>query len=176
MDLIQALAKDAAWGRSQARLTEQFTDYEGDLIAAVTELNDPRSIDALFEVIDTGNMALNALAGFGDESLRRTIALLDSRPADHSIRSSAVFLLVKIAQPENVARLRDRSSKSLLLNALLRSLEDKDAGIQLTAIQGLVQLGDKSAIQQLSQVAAKESTEAPVRQRATQAISKLSGH
>jgi HEAT repeat protein len=101
---------------------------------------------------------------------------LDSRPADHNIHWSTVFLLAKIAQPGNLAMLKDPSSKILLLNALLRSLLDQEAGVQLPAIQGLVQLGDKEAIQPLSQLAAQESTEAPVRQRAIEAVSKLSGH
>jgi HEAT repeat protein len=175
IDLIRSLAKDAAWGRSAKSLPEEFGDYEGDLIAAVAELKDPRSIDALFEVIETGNMALNALAGFGDESLRRAIGLLDSRPANDNIRSSAGFLLAKIAEPSNVAMLKDPSSKNLLLNALLRGLHDRDILDRLQAIKGLVQLGDKSAIQPLSQVAAQESTEAPVRQLAREAVSKLSG-
>jgi len=157
-------------------LTEEFSDYVGDLIAAVTSLKDPRSLDSLFEVIDTGNMALNALASFGDRSLLRAISLLDSRPVSDTVRSSAVFLLAKIAQPDNVAQLRDPSSRSLLLNALLRSLKDTHIGSRITAIRGLVDLGDKRAIPALSEVAAQTSTEAPVRQRAMEAVSRLSEH
>ena len=175
LDLIRALARDAAWGRSQKALPEEFCNYEGDLIAAVASLDDPRSMDALFEVVDLGNMAVDALARFGDRSLLRAISLMDSPRADWGVRSSAVFLLSKIARPGNLARLRDPSSKRLLLSALLRSLHDSDTAARLFAIDGLVEIGDKSAIPALSQLAARDSTEAPVRQRAAEAVAKLSG-
>ncbi len=116
--LISALTKDVAWSKTQPSLKEEFTSYQGDLIAAVIRFKDPRSMNVLFQLIDTGDMALSTLAGFGDESAMRAIAVLRDKHGRETVRHSAMLLLYKMTEPQNLARIKRPQVRAKLYSSL----------------------------------------------------------
>ena len=53
----------------QPQISEEQTEYYADLVVAVSSLHDPRSIVSLVGAVLTGNVAMNALASFGDTAV-----------------------------------------------------------------------------------------------------------
>jgi hypothetical protein len=55
--IINLLPLENAYASSQDSLSEDYVTYYGDVIGAVAALNDVRALNALLDVIDSGNMA-----------------------------------------------------------------------------------------------------------------------
>lgn len=100
--LIRLLERENQFVQAQRReyertgktLSEAYVDYYGDLIASVAALKDQRAVNALLDVIATGNMATRALAGFGRLALDQVLKRLDD--PDQTIREAAVRVLVQM--------------------------------------------------------------------------------
>jgi hypothetical protein len=152
IDLIAALQTEATWVKAQSDVSEGFGSYEGDLIAAVASIEDRRAVPALFLVIDTGNMAVSALASSGDEALSRALVAL-KEVNEEGMRHSLMILLARIAQPENLLNVKSLDLKAQMNSALVNGLTDQSQFVRGTAIAGLVSLGDPDVIPALAVVA-----------------------
>jgi hypothetical protein len=106
--------------------SEDYAEYYGDVISEVVILRDPRSIGALIGAINTGNMAMNAIATFGTSALGQVLQQLAS--PDPTIRSSAVMTIGKMI---NLDLVSDQSSQALIQGALNMTLNDSDYYVSL---------------------------------------------
>lgn len=155
-DLIDALQTEATWVRAQSDVGEGFGSYEGDLIAAVASIEDRRAVPALFLVVETGNVAVSALASSGDEALSRALAAL-KEVNEEGMSHSLTILLARIAQPENLLKIKSRDLIVQMKLALVNGLTDQSQFVRGTAIAGLVSLGDPNVIPALEVVAHSDS-------------------
>jgi hypothetical protein len=80
------------FSNSPTVLTEDYTDYYADLIAAVVTLKDQRSIRSLAGAIRSGNMATGALAAFGDASIDVLLQQMTTA-ADDLAQFSSLFAM-----------------------------------------------------------------------------------
>jgi len=184
LDLIRALSMETAWMKSQATLPESFTNYHGDLLAAVASLSDIRSCPVLLQLVDSGNMALDALAGFGEAALDPTLRMLAQGPDDIT-RLPLVRLLAKMTEPTNLTRMARPDSGSAISAALVLSLKDPHPFVRLAAVDGLANLKDPATLPALENVAAEDPFQSPatstdpggyiVRQRAARAVREIGG-
>jgi hypothetical protein len=118
----------------------RYAAYFGDVIGAVAALDDRRSIDALLGVIDTGDMATRALAGFGTAGLKRLIAT--GATANPRVRNGTAIALRQIVQ---LGSANDAASKARIRAALNALAVDPDYYVGIAAIQGLTHLGGVGA-------------------------------
>jgi HEAT repeat protein len=82
------------------RLSEEYVNYYGDLIAAVAALQDVRSLDALVGAIATGNMAIGTLVGFGKQAVTPVARQLQH--TDPHVRSAAARTLSQMVTAERL--------------------------------------------------------------------------
>src|SRR5450755_4220082 len=73
-NLIGLLRFEHSFAESQTTLSEDYVTYYGDLIASVAELKDVRALPDLVKVIDSGQMAISAVAAFGPQVIDSVIA------------------------------------------------------------------------------------------------------
>jgi hypothetical protein len=135
LTLETGYVQDQAAAASQ--LTEDYVTYYGDLVGAVASLKDARSVTALLGVVDTGNMAASALAGFGRGALDPVIGALSS--VQPTTRAGAVLVLSKMLEPSNFPLVNDPVSLSKIGLALEKTTLDSNHLISVRAQQGLVQ-------------------------------------
>jgi DNA-binding ferritin-like protein len=123
-------------------LTEDYTDYYGDLIGTVAGLKDSRSVAALVGAITTGNMATSGLAELAPYSLDAVAEKADS--SDHAIRNSATITLSQMLEPAKINRLEmDRpGTREKIKQILIKKARDVDYNVRLSAIDGLAKLHD----------------------------------
>ena len=123
--LAKTLATENRLVGSAASLPESFTDYYGDLIAAVASLNDPRSAEALAGALGHGQMVTSALAGLGDAAVDPVIARLQPG-ADRTVRVSACRVLQSMVDPTTRTPIKDAQHKRRIEQALAgRACEEK---------------------------------------------------
>jgi hypothetical protein len=160
--------------------SEDYSTYYGDVIQAVTTLRDSSSTRVLIRCINTGNMALTAVAGFGEPALSEAINLLPT--ADVETRSSLFRLFSRMTEPRNIANLKSAASHTSLLNALLIGSDVPNPFSRIAAAQGLARISSPTAIQAVSRLAAGDSftiitpagaVQYPVRDAAVKALRSL---
>lgn len=159
------------------RLSEDYVNYWGDLIAAVASLKDPRAVQALVGAISTGGMAENSLARFGRAALDPVVAKLDD---DEITRTSAAVVLSKMLDPENAKQVGDPASQAKIKNALFRAAKDENAFVRKAAVLGLGKLHGADVTALLEKLAREDPYEAsmyggpkgiyPVREAAKKAL------
>ncbi len=171
------------FGQTGETLTEDYTDYYGDLIAAVAGLKDSRSVTALVGAINTGNMATNALAELAPFSINMVTEKVDSD--DLLVRGSATRVLSKMLEPTNINRLETQlpGSREKIKQLLVKKAKDADHNIRLTAINGLAKLQDADAVSVLEDVSKNDPYESkgakgeiksyPVREAAKKHLSRM---
>jgi hypothetical protein len=115
--------------------SEDYGEYYGDVIEAVAGLNDPRSISALMGAINTGNMAMNAIASFGESVLEQVIQELSN--ADESVRESAALTIGKMIDANSVS---DPASRAAIGSALATVSLDPDYHVAMAGVSGLLKL------------------------------------
>ena len=157
-------------------ISEGQSNFYGDVIAAVVTLNDPRSIDALMGSITTGGMATRTLASFGKMAIDPVIKKLDHN--DSLSRSAVARTLSQMLENADVSK--DPVSKSKIKAALMRAGSDIDFSVRMSAIDGLVLLGDGQSIAIVERMAKADPFRAdgipglegryPVRERAAAAL------
>lgn len=162
-------------------LTEEYTNYHGDLIGTVADLKDSRAVNALVGAINTGNMATNGLAEIAPYSLDAVAEKADSD--DWSTRSSAVWTLSKMLEPANINRLETKipGSQEKIKNLLIKKAKDADYNVRLSAINGLAKLQDADAVKVLEEVSENDlyqstkggATSYPVREAAKKHLSRM---
>lgn len=133
-------------------LTEEYTNYYGDLIGTVAGLKDSRAVNALVGAINTGNMATNALAELAPFSIQTISEKVDSD--DFPTRSAAVRVLSQMLDPANINRLETEipGSREKIKQLLIKKAKDVDYNVRLSAIDGLAKLQDADAISTLEDI------------------------
>jgi hypothetical protein len=115
--------------------TEAYGEYYGDVINAVVKLNDPRSITALVGAINTGNMAMNAIANFGTSALSQVIQQLSG--SNPTMRSSAALTIGKMIGANLVS---DPSSRAAIGSALETASSDPDYYVAVSGANSMLKL------------------------------------
>lgn len=162
-------------------LTEDYTNYHGDLIATVAGLKDARAVTALMGAINTGNLAINGLADLAPFSID---IVAEKANSDHMLtKNSATITLSKMLEPANINRLESYipGSREKIKNLLLRKAQDADFNVRLSAIGGLAKLQDADAIKVLQEVSQNDSyqivkggtTSYPVREAAKNHLNRI---
>jgi hypothetical protein len=104
--LIKTLEAENGAVRKGAPLSEEHSDYYGDLIMVVAGLDDRRSIGALAGALGTGAMASNALIAFGDAAVDAVVNRLASS-TDRATRRSACRVLQGMVDPASRNPVKD---------------------------------------------------------------------
>jgi hypothetical protein len=151
--LIELLKKENATALrgSQPRLTEEYTSYWGDVIAAVAALRDNRGLRPLLDVLQTGNIATKAVAQLGRNSIPRVLEL--STNTDMVIRNAATRTLSQMLDPPNIDRVKDARSLSRIKGALIRASKDQEHDIRISAVEGLAKFPDLDVTAVLKSIA-----------------------
>ncbi len=157
--------------------SEDFSEYFADLIMAVSILKDKTAMPTLFRCINTGGMAMEALAGFGDDTLTTALKLLPSD--DWETRHSLFDLIAYMAVPKNFQTLSS-DSQNKLLAALIKGASDADYSFRVIAASGLSNFSSPEAVQVVRKLAQEDKysvtdgkiTRYPVREAAAQALEK----
>jgi len=136
--IISLLTLESASVQSQASPNEDYATYFGDVIHAVAALNDVRALSALLAVVDSGDVAVNALAGFGTTALDPVITRLSS--TRDTVKTAAVLVLDKMLEPPNFQLVNDPTSISKIRLALEDASLDRNRFTRLSALEGLVKL------------------------------------
>ena len=195
--LIELLTKEADYEkeiRQQFDATNDsiappgYYDYLGDLLVAVIQMRDPRSLDVLFDFLDRGGMVANSIASFGDPALKQTLTELDSPESVHmpsvtpdSRRLANYVVLSHMAEAKNLQKFSDpAASRAVIKNRLLAGVSESSIWVRSAAVKGLGKLGDPDLIPVLESVAAKDPSLGPkgeghylVREEAQRALSSL---
>src|SRR5207237_8146257 len=123
-----------------AALGEAYgADYYADIIGVVSELKDPRAVNALVGAIGTGDMATRGLAALGDAAAPSVIET--ARSASAGLRHSAMHALSEVANPQLGTTLTPGTA-ARVRRALLASLSDSSHWARMTAADGLVAFPD----------------------------------
>jgi hypothetical protein len=162
-------------------LTEEYTNYHGDLIGTVAGLKDSRAVTALVGAINTGNMATKGLAEIASFSLNIIAEKVDG--SDSLTRHSATRVLSHMLEPANINRLETKipGSQEKIKNLLIKKAKDADYNVRLSAIDGLAKLQDADAVKVLEEVSENDmyqstkggTTSYPVREAAKKHLSRL---
>jgi hypothetical protein len=125
------------------RLSEEYVNYYGDVVAAVAGLADIRSLDVLLDAITTGEMVRGTLISFGVAAVAPVA--LKTADADEQVRASAVFTLNQmLARSKQIAS--DPGSRRLISDTLQSAARDSGYLVRSRAVEGLTQLGDPDSI------------------------------
>jgi hypothetical protein len=161
--LVQALisavaAENQAYANSigshHAPFPREEAEFRVDLLWALSDLRDLRSTDVLLDAVNTGNMAVAAIASFGDKSLPKVIERLNAKP-DQETKLSLMLVIRQMATDRSFARLSS-DSKATVIRTLLAALKDRDPRIRQTGCKGLALIADLSTIPDLERVAAND--------------------
>ena len=152
-------SQNEEYKRSRKTLPESYTNYYGDVIAAVAGLNDPRAVNALVGAMATGAMATRGLARLGPEALDPLILNLQSR--DVITRAATVRGLTTMWRPENREKLDDDVSRRKIKDAFMRAARDEDGGVRLAAVYGLALIPDDDSVLLLRRLAASDPSRLP---------------
>jgi hypothetical protein len=125
-------AQDQEYKKSRKTLSETYANYYGDVVAAVSGLNDPRALHALVGAMGTGGMADNGLARLGSDAVDPLVVKLQS--SDVIVRAAAVRALTTFWQPENRDKSNDDVSRRKTKEAFLKAAGDQDGGVRLAAV------------------------------------------
>jgi hypothetical protein len=142
---LQALAGTLP---SEERLSEEYVSYYGDVVAAVSTLRDPRSLQVLLGAITTGDMVVDALASFGSISVGPAITLLQS--SDSGARNAAALTLLRILVRFDRLAATDRETIRV---AMTTAAGDSDPFVRIRAVQGLATLGDRDSVGLVEEIA-----------------------
>jgi hypothetical protein len=131
--LIEALRIENAYVRQGRELGDDFSDYYGDLLAAVTGLRDPRAIPVLVEAMGTGNMVMEALAEFGQPAAEAVLERLNAGGS----RRSACVVLGRMLEAGGAGRLTDPAVRGRIEEALMNASGSFSAYVRLSALEAL---------------------------------------
>ena len=164
--LIELLVKENRTARRPTgdwsgppRLTEEYTNYWGDVVAAVAALKDQRALDALMANLWSGNMATNAVAGLGRAALDRVTPLTND--PDVVMRNGAVRTLSQMLDPANAQALGGGDGVAKIEAALRQATRDKEPEVRISAIEGLGKLTNPDIIPILTSLAQRDPYQRP---------------
>ncbi len=160
-----------------APATEDYSNYYGDVIHAVTTLRDPASLPVLMRCINTGGMAQRTLAGFGAAALNQGIKALPN--ADEETRHSLFRMFSAMSEPRNLNNVTSKGSEESLLNILLIGARDANPQSRRVSVEGLAHFSSSAAVDVLNRLAVSDpykvtdpngSAHYPVREAAARAL------
>ena len=125
------------------QLSEAQTNYYADLIAAVTSVGDPRSLDVVVGAIATGGMATRTLVSFGRIAVKPIAQKLKS--PDVTVRAAVARTLSQMLERSPDVS-KDPASRETIKQTLLLAAADPYFTVRMAAIDGLVRLGDQHSI------------------------------
>ena len=160
--------RESVYKRTGVPLGEEYGDYHGDLIEAVTSLKDIRSLNALIGVIETGNMVTSTLAEFGNDALDRVVEVFNS---GGTARVSAGLVLAKMLDAKNAPKVSDPVPRQKIKDTLIRAAGDPSRFVRLAGIEGLRRVGGPEVVSLLQKLATSDPEET-VRNAATEALKK----
>jgi hypothetical protein len=137
--------------RTGRRFGEEYSNYYGDVISAVSSLNDKRAINALLGAITSGGMVTRGLVDLAPESLDPVLAKLNDN--DPLVRSCALLVLVEMMARINQDKLKDGLTRSRIKAAALKASTDEDAVVRKSAVLALAQVGDADVIPVIEKLA-----------------------
>ena len=136
-------------------LSHEYTNYHGDLIAAVAALQDVRAVNGLVEVITTGNLATQGLAMLGDNALDAVIEKLGE--GDELVRNSATRVLKQMLEMNYENKVSLSSSAIEKLKAVfIKTVQDNNHYVRIAAVEGLTEIakrGDTDVLPLIEQIA-----------------------
>ncbi len=151
--LIQLLEKENLKVESHAKagthFGEDYSNYYGDVISAVSSLNDIRSMNAMLGAMTTGGMAERALASFAPVSIGPVIEKLHDRNLE--VRLAALYVLIEMVKPEYSLKVQPYRSK--IKGIFLRAVKDPNPNVRDDGVIGLGILGDVDVIPILEDMA-----------------------
>ncbi len=179
--LNNLLLEENSYVAAQEQVPEDYLNYYGDLVLAVSSLRDPESLDALLGAIKTGDMATSAIAAFGSKAVAPLIELL--RSSDPFLRESATDVLSEMLEPSYIRAVSATPIREQVKQALLKSAADPSHYVRLAAIPGLLKLGDADCVSTVENLSENDPTDAsmyggksgyyPVREAAKAALLEL---
>jgi hypothetical protein len=134
-------------------LPEDYLDYYGDVVAAVAGLHDSRALLPLLEVSSTGDMAIDAVAGFGIEAFNPVLQKVQG--GSITGRYSALVILTRMLEK---GKLRSHKPEWLRTRAaFFTAAQDATPLIRMAAVKGLGWfLPDAEANRVLADIAAHD--------------------
>lgn len=136
-------------------MSQERSDFYGDVIASVASLKDTRSVTALAGAIGTGALATDGLAALGDAAL----PALDAAQKSEIVmeRIGAVYVLSKLASRSNQGL---RVSSTLAVRSrLIHGLDDGNPLVRQAAIEGLVPFSDQQVVGLILRIATRDSSD-----------------
>ncbi len=177
-------AQDKKFKLTGETLTEEYTNYYGDLIGTVAGLKDRRSVTALIGAINTGNMAIDGLAEIAPYSI--DIVAEKANSNDSSIKGAATIVLSLMLKPATISHLETEipGSRERIKQILIQKSEDADRFVRLSAIDGLAKLPTDADVVKILEDISKndpyqskttkgETKSYPVREAAKKHLSKI---
>lgn len=123
----------------EGRIDEETSETYADLVGQVAALRDPRAVPALVGAINTGGMATDALAAFGDAALDSVIVVTHEK--DELRVFSALFTLEDMLKPDNIRHFKDVNlAKKKIKDVFERFKTYSDKQTADLAQEGLAQL------------------------------------
>jgi hypothetical protein len=118
-------------------LTEDYTDYYADVVAAVASLNDTRSIGSLAGALRSGDTPRSALAAFRDSSIDQLLLQLVN--IDNLVQFSTVIAMEEMLDPANFPNL-SAGTIGKLRQGFTQALQSADPDVASEATQALAKL------------------------------------
>jgi HEAT repeat protein len=137
--------------RTGRRFGEEYSNYYGDVISAVSSLKDKRAINALLGAISSGGMATRGLADLAPESLEPVLTKLNDN--DPLVRSCALLVLEEMVARVNQDKLKDGFNRSKIKAAALKAATDEDPVVRKSAVSVLAELGDADVMSVIEKLA-----------------------
>jgi hypothetical protein len=157
--LIALLIRETAVARGPDNpATEGYWNYLGDIVAAVADLHDKRSVDALLAWVDSGQIAARGLAALGRDSIDPLLRIIKREDRSRNARPSraaATMALADILDPE-ITQIDDATKREIKI-ALLEAARDDDERVRLQAVRGFVRLADPDVTVALAEIAASDA-------------------
>lgn len=147
--LINAIVQENIYVKNSEKrnfqLTENYSDYYGDLIGAVAFLQDVRSLNGLLGAITTGGMVTDGLADLGAPAVDG--AYLKLFEEDPLVRAGATRALGKFLQRP---QLMESSSEAQVKaqRGLMRALNDQNPHVRAAAVESVAPIRDVPEIRQ----------------------------
>jgi hypothetical protein len=138
--LIAALDSDATYVRSLEssghRMPEQFSHYWSNLMWTVADFRDPRAVNGFLAGVDTGGIAVNALADLCPSSVDALIAESTRPPASGRRRASAVMTLADCMKRVQ-AMASSGQAIAKVRRAAMSAANDRDSKLREAAVKVL---------------------------------------
>ena len=117
-------------------LSEDYVNYHGDLIWAVSSLKDKRAANALIGCLGSGKMAIDGLVALGRAAIDPVVGQLAGKD-NQVVRHSATMVLARLIEANKTAIQSDSVAMEKIKGALIQSAQDDSHYTRISAIEGL---------------------------------------